>query len=133
MKTIRNTRKPRNPATVGARHASPLHHAHIPMKTYPQTKTLGLDWLPEIPAHWEVKKLKNILVNSVINGLLKKKEEFGDGTLFVNVTDLYMIGNTVDVSKLDRVRTTATEINTFGLRPNDIFFVRSSLKLEGIG
>ena len=28
------------------------------MKTYPETKTTGLDWLPEIPAHWEVKKLK---------------------------------------------------------------------------
>ncbi len=50
-------------------------------KPYPEYKDSGIEWLGEIPAHWEVKRLKRIFI--VINGSTPKSEEpnFWDGNI----------------------------------------------------
>lgn len=54
------------------------------MKRYEDTKFSGLDWLGEIPAHWEVKKLKQLAEN-VQTGFTPPTEEkkyYDDGTIY---------------------------------------------------
>lgn len=95
-------------------------------------KDSGVPWIGEIPANWEVKRLKCVLDRGLRNGLFKKKEEFGRGTSLVNVSDVYQDTYQVNCASLDRVDATASEQRTFGVRHGDVFFVRSSLKLEGV-
>ena len=95
-------------------------------------KDSGIPWIGEIPAHWEVKRLKNVLVNGLRNGLFKKKDEYGRGTALVNVGDVYSDTFQVRWENLDRVNATSSEQRAFRVQHGDIFFVRSSLKLEGV-
>ena len=95
-------------------------------------KDSGVPWIGEIPAHWRVKQLRHLLDRPLRNGLFKKKECFGRGTLLVNVTDAYSEDFIVNDSKLDRVDASPSERRTFKAASGDIFFVRSSLKLEGV-
>jgi type I restriction enzyme S subunit len=102
-------------------------------KRYPDYKDSGVEWLGEIPAHWQIKRLKYSLQGGLVNGLFKKKEQFGSGTKLVNVVDLYQHTFTVNFESLERVNAEQQEIEAYQVLPGDIFFVRSSLKLEGVG
>jgi type I restriction enzyme S subunit len=102
-------------------------------KPYPAYKDSGGEWLGEIPAHWEVKRLKYAIQNGLVNGLFKKKDQFGSGTKLVNVVNLYRDNFLIDFRSLDRVETEQQEYENFKVLSGDIFFVRSSLKLEGVG
>ena len=96
-------------------------------------KDSGIEWIGEIPRHWVVGRLKHLLIEKPDNGLFKRKEEFGNGVKFVNVSNLFNYNNKVDVESLERVSVSNIELDKSGLEDGDIFFVRSSLKLEGIG
>ncbi len=93
----------------------------------------GVEWLGEVPAHWSVKRLKDVITEPMKNGLFKKKDQFGSGSLLVNVSDLYVDDYFIDYSTLDRVETNSDERKAYKVDEGDILFVRSSLKLEGIG
>jgi len=101
-------------------------------KTVPM-KDSGVEWLGKVPNHWSVSRLKNFGLGSMTNGLFKKKEFYGKGTKLVNVTDLYQKNNIINFSALDRVECDSNEIKRYSVNEGDIFFVRSSLKMEGIG
>jgi len=96
-------------------------------------KDSGVEWLGEIPSHWEVIRLKHLLSEGLRNGIFKKKDDFGSGTKLVNVSDLYQDNYLVNYESLDRVQTNESEYSLFKVSSGDIFFVRSSLKLEGVG
>jgi type I restriction enzyme S subunit len=95
-------------------------------------KPSGIDWLGDVPAHWQVLPLRRILKVPLSNGLFKRKAEFGEGTLLINVFDVYRPDLKVDYSELDRVRCDEREIDNYAVDDGDIFFVRSSLKMQGI-
>jgi len=86
----------------------------------------------EVPEEWEILSLADISAGGLKNGVFKKKTEFGNGAPLVNVVDVYR-GVEVDASGLGRVRVSPEERANFGAEVGDVFFVRSSLKLEGIG
>lgn len=102
-------------------------------KAYPQYKDSHIGWLEEIPNHWEVKKLRYLSVDSLTNGLFKKKEHFGTGTKIINVVDIYQENLQINLKNVDLVEITQSEFDTYEVLSGDIFFVRSSLKLEGVG
>ena len=90
-------------------------------------------WLGDIPQHWEVMNLKNVLACRLTNGLFKRGDAFGSGVPLVNVADIYAPDGRIRPEGLERVRATPGEVDTFRVLPGDLFFVRSSLKLEGTG
>ena len=95
-------------------------------------KDSGIEWLGEVPEHWEITRLRRVISSPLVNGIFKKKEEFGEGTLLVNVSDIYQNDFQIKFSDLDRVRCDTNEMNSYQVLPGDLFFVRSSLKQEGI-
>jgi len=98
-----------------------------------EMKDSGVEWIGEIPSHWETVKLKYTIKKKPNNGIFKKREEFGDGVPLVNVGDLFNKNNFINKNKLDKVRVDESELEKFEVQNFDVFFVRSSLKLEGIG
>lgn len=96
-------------------------------------KDSGVEWLGEIPAHWEVKRLNFLTRGGLVNGLFKKKDQFGTGTLLVNVFDIYQEDFLINPETLDRVEVDNQEARRYGVEEGDIFFVRSSIKPAGVG
>lgn len=96
-------------------------------------KDSGVEWLGQIPAHWKIKKLKYVVKGGLVNGLFKKKDQYGTGVKLINVVNLYEKNFHIDFETLEYVEADQGELKTFLVSPGDIFFVRSSLKLEGIG
>ena len=97
-----------------------------------EMKPSGLEWIREIPNSWQIKPLKYIAQGGLTNGLFKKKNQFGSGTKLINVADIYQDDFYVKYETLNSVETEPHEVETYAVEPGDIFFVRSSLKLEGI-
>lgn len=57
------------------------------MKRYDSYKDSGIDWIGEIPSHWEVKRLK--FLSKVINGFAFKSEDIGEkGEKLVRIGDI---------------------------------------------
>jgi type I restriction enzyme S subunit len=99
---------------------------------YKNYKNSGAEWLGEVPAHWQVSAFRRSLASPLMNGIFKKKEDFGSGVLLINVFDIYREDFRVAYSDLDRIRCTSDEQLAYEVIPGDLFFVRSSLKEEGI-
>ncbi len=99
--------------------------------TFPM-KDPGIWWLGRIPRHWQVKRLKYMVRGGLVNGVFKTKEHFGEGVKLINVVDIYQKDSRVDFEQLERVVLSPSEVRVYAVEPGDIFFVRSSLKLEGV-
>src|SRR3989338_1067655 len=96
-------------------------------------KDSGIEWLREIPEKWEGRKLKHLTTEKFKNGIFKKKEFYGSGIKLINVFDVYRQDFYIEIESLDRIEVTSQEIQTYSVKAGDIVFVRSSLKLEGVG
>ena len=96
-------------------------------------KDSGAEWLGDVPAHWRKVRLKALLTRPLQNGLFKKKDQFGSGAPLINVADIYQEDFRVEASELEHVQVDPDEARRFQVQDGDVFFVRSSLKLEGTG
>jgi len=85
--------------------------------------------LGRIPVEWDVFSLKEL--GNFKNGVNKPKEEFGFGTLFVNILDVY--SDYLNIFSLERLNVSKSEIEIYKLEGGDILIDRSSVKLEGVG
>jgi type I restriction enzyme S subunit len=91
----------------------------------PQKQTeIGL-----IPESWEVNKLGDYA--DFKNGINFSSDDKGQGVLTIDVLNMYGYGCTVNLESLYRVKKSIDE--SYFLEDNDILFVRSSLKREGVG
>lgn len=93
-------------------------------------KPSGIEWFGDIPAHWEVKKLKYI--GKCQNGISAGAEYFGSGFPFITYGDVYnqcslpLTGSGLaKSSEADRVN--------YSVIKGDIFFTRTSETIEEIG
>lgn len=93
-------------------------------------KHSGIEWLGEIPAHWEVRRLR--YVGSCQNGISKGADYFGFGYPFVNYTDVYA---NFELPKMVMVLANSTDIDRimYSVKEGDIFFTRTSETIEEIG
>lgn len=95
-------------------------------------KASGVEWIGDVPEHWEIKNLKFLFKESFKNGVFKKSDDFGKGNKLINVSDIFTTDDIVDVDNLERVQVSESEIKKYRVYYGDIFFVRSSLKETGI-
>ena len=96
-------------------------------------KPSGVDWLGDVPEHWDVVKLRFLVTQNLTNGIFKKAVDWGTGCRVVNVFDVYVHNDIIDESLLDRLECDEKEQEKFSAKHGDFFLVRSSLKLEGVG
>ena len=85
----------------------------------------GVEWLGDIPAHWEVKRLKTF-ANVQLSNVDKKSEEAQAEVLLCNYTDVYY--NEHISPRLDFMPATASEeqVRRFSLRKGDVLITKDS-------
>ncbi len=79
---------------------------------------------------WEQRKLGNL--GSLKNGMNFSKEAMGKGYPFINLQNIFG-SNVIDLTKLEKAEATDSQLKDYNLHKGDVLFVRSSVKLEGIG
>ncbi len=94
-------------------------------KPYPAYKPSGVEWLGEIPAHWEVCRLK-ALASVHLSNVDKKSEEGQVAVGLCNYVDVYY--NEQISSDVDFMAATASEdqIRRFSLRKGDVLITKDS-------
>ncbi len=97
-------------------------------------KKTGIEWIPEIPEHWEILKAKNIGIfdGSTVDKKIDKHEKM---IRLVNYMDIYDNETFEITDVVDFMKVTATEHQIKNLRVNigDVVFTPSSEVREDIG
>ncbi|MER0438236.1 restriction endonuclease subunit S [Emticicia sp. W12TSBA100-4] len=93
-------------------------------------KDSGIEWIGEIPEHWEVKRLRYI--GKCQNGVSKGAEYFGTGFPFVSYGDVYKsIELAENVNGL--AESSIEDRKQYSVKEGDVFFTRTSETVEEIG
>jgi len=93
-------------------------------------KKSGLEWIGEIPEHWNTKPLKYL--GTTQNGISEGAEYFGSGYPFVSYGDVYKSMILPEyVSGL--ANSTEKDRRNFSVEKGDVFFTRTSETIEEIG
>ena len=103
-----------------------------PFKPYPDYKSSGVEWLGDVPAHWEVKQLRNAASMRVSN--VDKHVKAGEIPVrLCNYVDVYK--NDYIDEQIDFMRATATsaEIRRFRLNKDDVLITKDSETWDDIG
>lgn len=92
---------------------------------YKQTE-IGL-----IPEDWEINKLGNI--GDFKNGINKSAEDFGFGSPFINLMDVFGRNSIDDNANFGLINSNSVEKNIYNIEASDVIFIRSSVKPTGVG
>lgn len=79
---------------------------------------------------WEQRKLGDL--GSLKNGMNFSKDAMGQGYAFVNLQNIFG-NNVVDAKNLGLAEASEKQLLDYSLQKGDVLFVRSSVKLEGVG
>ena len=79
---------------------------------------------------WEQRKLGNL--GTLKNGMNFSKDSMGIGFPFVNLQDIFG-KSIIDADNLGKAMATPEQLRDYNLIAGDVLFVRSSVKLEGVG
>jgi len=72
-----------------------------------------------------------IKIGELKNGVNKSKSDFGKGSPFVNLDDVFA-SESISSEPSGLVKVSKSEIDNYSLKKNDILFVRSSVKPSGV-
>src|SRR5699024_7508072 len=92
-------------------------------------KDSGIEWIGEIPVHWEVIKIR--FLGKLQNGISKGGAYFGKGDPFVSYSNVYnnmIIENNTE----ELLESTDQEKNLYSVEKGDVFFTRTSETVEEI-
>ena len=93
-------------------------------------KDSGIEWLGEIPVHWEIIRLRYI--GNCKNGVSQNAEYFGSGFPFVSYSDVYK--NSVLPEQVEGLaKSTYSDRDNYSVKKGDVFFTRTSETMEEIG
>lgn len=84
-----------------------------------------------VPDGWTVKKLIDCSVGGISNGVFRDPKTVGSGYKLINVLEMYKPFG-IDVNSTERLPLKINEFIRNKVNHGDVFFTRSSLKLEGI-
>ena len=93
--------------------------------SYPEYKNSGIEWLGDVPAHWEVKRLKNA-ANYWVSNVDKVATDDELPVRLCNYTDVYYHDYIRPDMGLMETTATAQEINRFGLQVDDVVITKDS-------
>ncbi len=94
-------------------------------RRYPEYKESRVDWLTEVPAHWQMKRLK-VVATVQLSNVDKHSEEGQVPVKLCNYVDVYY--NDVITAELDFMNATATpdQVRRFLLRMGDVLITKDS-------
>ena len=90
---------------------------------YPVYKSSGVEWLGDIPEHWEVKKIKRI-TQTHKQGYYTENPYIDEGVKLARITDIDDFGN-VSFENMPFVEISEKNEKSFQLKKGDFLFARS--------
>ena len=93
-------------------------------------KDSGVEWLGEVPEHWEVRQLRYL--GSCQNGINIGAEYFGSGSPFISYGDVYRNPELPSVFE-GLVQSTENDKRIYSVQRGDVLFTRTSETIEEIG
>ena len=102
------------------------------LQPYPAYKPSGVDWLGDVPAGWDVRRLKSVVDMRVSN----VDKHVKDGELLVrlcNYVDVYQSERITEDIPFMRAIATASEIARFRLHLGDVLIIKDSETWDDIG
>ena len=102
------------------------------LKPYPAYKPSGVEWLGEVPAHWEVRRLRNV-ARTWFSNTDKLSKDGEHPVRLCNYSDVYY--NDCIHADMDFMAATATaeEIEKFRLHAGDVLITKDSESWNDIG
>lgn len=85
-------------------------------------KDSGIEWIGEIPEHWDLLKLRRI-IRKTQNGLTRRNLSESNGVIVLKLKNITSDGN-IDLSEINRIELTESEEKQYCLSKNDFLFVR---------
>ena len=92
---------------------------------YPDYRDSGVEWLGEIPTHWEVRRLKSFATVQLSN-VDKKSQEDQDPVRLSNYVDVYYNERIDDGIDFMPATATTEQIRRFSLRTGDVLITKDS-------
>jgi type I restriction enzyme, S subunit len=101
-------------------------------KPYPEYRDSGVEWIGDVPEHWDVKRLRQV-ASFANSGIDKKSYEGQETVSLCNYTDVYY--NEFITADMPFMRATASkdEIEHFTLRKGDLIITKDSEDPSDIG
>ena len=101
-------------------------------KPYPAYQPSGVEWLGDVPKHWEVRRLRNV-VDLRVSNVDKHVKDGENPVRLCNYVDVY--NNDFINNQMDFMHATATneEIERFRLERNDVLITKDSETWDDIG
>lgn len=93
-------------------------------------KDSGVEWLGEVPAHWDVKALRYL--GECQNGINIGGEAFGSGSPFVSYGDVYK-NDVLPAEVTGLVQSSPEDQQRYSIEYGDVFFTRTSETVDEIG
>ena len=101
-------------------------------KQYPAMKDSGVEWLGDVPAHWEVRRLRNVANIQFSN--VDKHSKDGETTVrLCNYSDVYYNDRIRSGMNFMSATATAEEIRRFRLVAGDVLITKDSESWDDIG
>ena len=94
-------------------------------KPYPAYKDSGVEWLGEIPAHWEVQRL-NTLASVKLSNIDKKSVDGQEAVQLCNYTDVYYNERITKGLEFMPATATAEQVRRFSLQRGDVLITKDS-------
>ena len=99
---------------------------------YPAYKPSHVDWLGDIPMHWEVRRLRTVAEMRVSNVDKHTKEDELPVRL-CNYVDVYKNDRITQAIPFMRATASRDEVKRFGLKPGDVLITKDSEAWDDIG
>lgn len=101
------------------------------LRRYQAHQKTGLNWLPELPAHWQLRPLKHLC--AVLPSNVDKKTHDGERPVFLcNYTDVYHNDQIVAGMSLMQATASDDQIEKFTLRAGDTIITKDSETADDI-
>lgn len=84
-----------------------------------------------VPEDWVIAPLGEL--GEFINGINKDADEFGHGSPFVNLNDVFQNESIENSNEFGLINSSIGERKSYNLEAGDVLFVRSSVKPSGVG
>lgn len=102
------------------------------MKKYPKYKPSNIDWIGDIPEHWDVKRLKYV-ATAYPSNIDKKSKEDEDDIFLCNYVDVYKNDFITDEIEFMKATASKVQIEKFTLKKGDIIATKDSECANDIG
>ncbi len=97
----------------------------VTLPPYPASKPSGVDWLGDVPEHWEVRRLKHF-ANLRTSNVDKNSVEGQVAVRLCNYTDVYYRDRITDDPDFMQATATANQVERFTLRRGDVMITKDS-------